>query len=411
MVEGAIGDIIQSTPVFRKLKEDGYHVTLNCTPPAPEILKHSPYVDECIVQIRDYVENRGDNLKNYWLEIAKSYDKFVNLTGAAEDTLLIADKYIYKWATEIRKDHPELDEASILHNALNVARGKAKNTNYYDKHLELAGYTAEKPRGELFFSEQEEICAAGFRAKYANKFIVLWSLAGSSYHKMYPYFHLVLSELTARNADVLVVSVGDSECKLMERMPSSRYLPRSGVWELRTSLVMTKWADLVIGPETGILNAAGCFPTPKITLLSHSTHENLCQYWENDYCLAPEGVFCYPCHVLHYTHAVPPTACPSCDGSTHEINPGQAMPHNGRFGGFWSCPYTKTPAMEQELPLCTAIGISPERLLKRINEVYGKWKESKNERPASVARHETHYAHAGAAVRGNPGLAEGVAAT
>src|SRR6266550_3816245 len=218
MVEGAIGDIIQSTPVFRKLKEDGYHVTLNCTPPAPEILKHSPYVDEYIVQIRDYVENKGDNLKNYWLEIAKSYDK----------------------------------------------------------HLELAGYRAEKPKGELFFSEQEEICAAGFRAKYANKFIVLWSLAGSSYHKMYPYFHLVLSELTARNPDVLVVSVGDAECKLMERMPSSRYLPRSGVWELRTSLVMTKWADLVIGPETGILNAAGCFPTPKITLLSHSTHENLC---------------------------------------------------------------------------------------------------------------------------------------
>jgi len=95
MVEGASGDVIQSTPVFRKLKEEGYHVTLNCTPPAPEILKHSPYVDECIVQIRDYVENKGDNLKNYWLEIAKSYDKFVNLTGAAEDTLLIADKYIF----------------------------------------------------------------------------------------------------------------------------------------------------------------------------------------------------------------------------------------------------------------------------------------------------------------------------
>ena len=388
---GAIGDIVQSTPVFRKLKEEGYHVTLNCTKPAPEILKHNPNVDECIVQIKDYVENKGDNLQKYWTEIAKSYDKFVNLTGAAEDTLLIADKYIYKWCTEIRKEHPELDEASVLHNALNVARDKAQNTNYYDKHLELAGYSDPRPRGDLYFSEQEEIMAAGFRAKYPNRFIVMWSLAGSSYHKMYPYFHLVLSELTAKIPEILVVSVGDQECRLLERMPSTRYLPRAGVWELRTSMVMTKWVDLVVGPETGILNAAGCFPTPKITLLSHSTHENLCKYWENDYCLAPEGVFCYPCHVLHYTHAVPPNPCPSCDGSQHELNRGQAMPHGGRFGGFWSCPYTKTPALEMESPLCTAIGISPERLYKRIYEVYQRWKDVRKE---TEQRSEACLAHA-----------------
>ena len=142
-------------------------------------------------------------------------------------------------------------------------------------------------------------------------------------------------------------------------------------------MVMTKYADLVVGPETGILNAAGCFPTPKITLLSHSRHENLCKYWENDYCLAPEGAFCHPCHVLHYTHAPSPNKCTSCDGSVHEQDPSQAKMHGGRFSGFWSCPYTKTPAAEMEFPLCMAIGISPERLLKRILEVYAIWKNQK----------------------------------
>lgn len=376
---GAIGDIVQSTPVFRKLKEEGYHVTLNCTGPAQEILRNNPHVDDFIVQIKDYVRNDGKQLENYWSEIGKGYDKYINLTGAAEDSLLVADKLIYKWSTDIRAKHPELDEASVLHNALNVARDKAKDTNYYDNHLAKAGYSDQGLNGELFFSEQEEIMAAGFRERYKDKFMILWSLAGSSYHKIYPYFHLVLSELAAKNPDVLVVSVGDAECRLLERLPSTKYLPRSGVWELRTSMIMTKWADLVVGPETGILNAAGCFPTPKITLLSHSKHENLCKYWENDYCLAPQGVFCHPCHTLHYTHAVPPNKCQSCDGSIHEFNKGQAQPHEGRFGGFWSCPYTKTPTAEgKEFPLCTAIGISPERLLNRINEVYNLWKERRN---------------------------------
>src|SRR5256885_5734884 len=262
MVEGAIGDIIQSTPVFKKLKEDGYEVTLNCTGPAKEILKYNPNVDRFIVQVKDYIENTGDNLKNYWAELGKDYDKFVNLTGAAEDSLLIGDKWIYKWSTAIRNQHPELDEPSVLHNALNYARLKALDTNYYDQHLKYAGYEPDGTPPELFFSPQEEIMAAGFRAQHHGKFIILWSLAGSSYHKIYPYFHLVLSELTARYQDMLVVSVGDSESRLLERPPSTRYLPRAGIWELRTSMLMTKWSDLVIGPETGILNAAGCFDTP-----------------------------------------------------------------------------------------------------------------------------------------------------
>jgi ADP-heptose:LPS heptosyltransferase len=191
---GAIGDIVQSTPVFKKLKEEGYHVTLNCTGPAQEILKHNPNVDEFIVQIKDYVPNDGKKLEEYWSEVGKSYDKFINLTGAAEDSLLVADKFIYRWSTDIRKAHPELDEASVLHNALNVAREKAGTTNYYDNHLAKAGYSDTGMNGEIFFSEQEEIMAAGFRKRHEGKFIILWSLAGSSYHKIYPYFHLVLSE-------------------------------------------------------------------------------------------------------------------------------------------------------------------------------------------------------------------------
>lgn len=378
---GAIGDCIQSTPVFRKLKEEGYHVTLNCSDSAEEVLKYNPNIDELAMQIRDYVPNEGmvsGALVDYWKDLASRYDKFVNLTGAAEESLLIPDARLINMMDEIGKTHEGISEENKFYNSILGIRKVVGDANYYDNHLKKAGYEDTGMNGELFFSEQEEMMAQGFRDKYKGKFIVMWVLSGSSYHKRYPFFQQVVQELIIKNQDVLLVSVGDPECALIERTESNRYLPRSGRWKLRTSLVMTKYADLVIGPETGILNAAGCFDTPKITFLSHSSHENLCKYWKNDYCLAPDTkeVFCHPCHVLHYIHTVN-AECPTCKGSTHTFGA------NPLLGGMWTCPYMVPESLKDKngvgspTPLCTMI---PEkRVLARIEEVYQRWKgESRN---------------------------------
>lgn len=377
---GAIGDVIQSTPVFRKLKQEGYHVTFNCSPAAREILENNPNIDEFAVQIKDYVPNYGRNLDVYWQEISAGFDKFINLTGAAEGSLLIPDRDLYSWMDDIRKKYPEADETDVLATALKAARDRTGDTNYYDQHLKYAGYEEEAPRGEIFFSPAEELMAQAFREKYKGRFIVLWALAGSSYHKVYPYFHTVAQELTLRNPDVLLISTGDATGKLLERVPTAKYLPRAGEWTLRTSMLMTKYADLVIGPETGMLNAAGCFDTPKITLLSHSSHNNFCKYFKNDYCLAPIDTFCHPCHVLHYTHAYGPAKCGSCDNRVHQTIADSAKSKNG----FWSCPYTKAGEQAGEnaasnFPLCTTQGQPPKRVLARINEVYQRFLTLKNE--------------------------------
>ena len=377
---GAIGDVIQSTPVFAQLKKEGYHVTFNCTDPAREILKHNPNIDEFAVQITDYIPNTGTNLHDYWADMGKGYDKFCNLTGAAEDSLLIADKRVYGWMDEVGKQHPELNEKNRLHNALEKCRAQAGTTNYYDQHLKYAGYDIKGQRGELFFSDSEEVMAQAFRARYPDKFLIMWALAGSSYHKVYPFFTDVVQELCFKHKDIVIVSVGDKESRILERAAAVNYLPRAGKWPLRTSMHMTKYVDLVVGPETGILNAAGCFDTPKLTMLSHSRHENLCQYWTNDYCLAPHATFCYPCHTLHYTHMLPPQPCKACDNTVHDLKePVNIAPHQGRFTGFWSCPYVTVQGQQEvNFPLCTAVGFPPQRLLARVMEVYNLWKSKKS---------------------------------
>lgn len=405
---GAIGDCIQTVPVLRKLKEEGYHVTVNCSEAGRDVFKYSPYVDEVAVQIRDYVENKGvvsGPLAEYWKELESKYDRYVNLTGAAEESLLLPDAKLISMMEATRTQNPGLAEKikeqkpdasekeveaiieeNVFYACVNKVKEQVGETNYYDAHLAKAGYADRGINGELFFSEQEEIMAQGFRDKYAGRFVVMWVLSGSSYHKRYPFFQEVAQELIVRNSDILLISVGDPECALVERAESNRYLPRAGRWQLRTSLVMTKYVDLVIGPETGILNAAGCFETPKITFLSHSSHSNLCKYWKNDFCLAPpEDVRCHPCHILHYIHDVN-AKCSVCQ-STHSVAM-QPTP-NKQFGGMWTCPYKVVESTKDAkgygvvAPLCTA-QLDAGTVYRRIAEVYALWKE-KTHRNALVA--------------------------
>ena len=121
----------------------------------------------------------------------------------------------------------------------------------------------------------------------------------------------------------------------------------AGAVPLREVLALTTLVDCVAGPESAIINAAGCFTTPKIALLSHSSPKNLCANWLNDYSLMPEQVPCYPCNQLHYTKA--------------------------------SCPLVQilrqdTQEVVCEAPACAAAGISGERIQARLDHIYAEWR-------------------------------------
>ena len=373
---GAAGDMVQATPVYRLLKEQGYHVTASCSGYGVEVVKNNPHIDEIVLQRKDQVP--PVELNAFWNDIAKRYDKFVNLTGSVEDTLLFPDRALYNSMNELRKISPKSDDLELMGTAIKQFRKLVGPKNYFDSHLERGGFSERGLNPEIYLSESEEMYVKAARDKYRDRFVVLWSLAGSSYHKWYPWFDHVVGRVIVDIPEVLFISVGDESGVLMERAESKRYLPRAGRWGWRQTFSWVKYADLVIGPETGVLNAAGAFDTPKITLLSHSTHDNLCKYWKNDYCLAPEGVFCHPCHTLHYTHLYG-QPCTTC-GMEHSQPEGQQLTktEQAMFGpqSFWSCPYDE---MEEQgcFPICMSRGITPERVVARIKEVHQRWVEKK----------------------------------
>lgn len=286
---GAIGDTTWVTPLFEKLKKDGYYVVYCTTERGAQVIKEDPNVDEFIVH-----EKKGnvirpatrENMQEYWDKISVGFEKVVNLTQTCEGRFLkIEGSDGYDWP--------------------HLKRHQECNGNYQDYIMEVGGYPELKGKlPVLHFTEMEEYMASRVKESNKDKFLILWSLAGSAFHKVYPWSEYVCHEICHRHKDIMVITVGDYTCRLLE-WNHPQVANKSGVFTVRQSMVMTKYADMVIGAETGILNVAAAFDTPKIVFLSHSSRENLTKYWKNCTPLWALDCDCHPCHKLVYTNTCP----------------------------------------------------------------------------------------------------------
>lgn len=272
---GALGDMLILTPLFKLLKQDGYHVTLLMKKYAEPCLHNCPYVDEYMwhdesIPLKDCPKR--------FVEIAAEgkYDKVLNLSGSLESSLLVSP------------DDPRFD-----------APKEARDTdaNYYDYLLARAGYKIEHPRAVLWINEKEQGWIDAKRCKFGNQFVIYWQLAGSGTHKTWPYAEEVGKEILRDHKNVTIVTNGDELCKLLESWGHKRAIHKSGTWSFRSSILFTRVADLVISPETGIMHAAGSNCVPKIVLLTHSNHNNFSKYFTNVYPIQSEAA-CSPCHRL-----------------------------------------------------------------------------------------------------------------
>jgi ADP-heptose:LPS heptosyltransferase len=323
---GAIGDMIMITPLIKQLAADGYKVTMNITPYAASVLDNNPYVSNIIYQEREVIPN--SDLGNYWAEWKGDYEKYINLSESIEGSLL---------KVEGREDFFTSHEW----------RGNTCNLNYYDYTMSLGGYPGKLgQRGELYFTRAEERTAKAFRDKYRDKFLIVWGLNGSSHHKVYPFFEAVMTGFLDSHLDAILVTVGDQTAKTMQ-FSHPQAIHAAGDWTLRQVFALLPLANLVVGPESAIINAAGCFDVPKIVFLSHSTHENLTKYFTNVYPLDPDTTQspCYPCHQLHYSLE----SCPI--GTVSDVDTNEVL-----------C----------QAPLCT-LAIPVSRVLETLEQIHTKY--------------------------------------
>lgn len=279
---GAQGDMIQMSSILPWLKEQGYHVTLYCQAgQGYEVIKHDPHVDRFIVQGKDEVPNQF--LAEFWETERKRYTKWINLCESVEGTLLAnPGRAAFEWPNE--------------------ARAALMDKNYLEWTHLLAGVPA--PYRPKFYSTPKEREKASWQSRQWGRRNVLWSLAGSSGHKVWPHLDAMIARIMLAYQDTHVVLVGDEACQILEVgwEKEPRVHCKSGKWSIRESMAFAEVADLIIGTETGLLNAAGSMESPKIVTLSHSSPEMLTKHWKNAIALQqPQGVGCSksPCRQLH----------------------------------------------------------------------------------------------------------------
>lgn len=285
---GAFGDLMQSSSVWAGLKKQGYHIAVMTSRPGCDVITNDPNIDEFMILDKDQVPNA--HLMDFWKWQARKYTKFVNLSESVEGTFLAMPARVQgAWWT------PAL-------------RHRLLNQNY----VEHQHFLAEVPHDPVikFYPTLDEKQWARTQRERMGKFVVLWSLSGSSVHKAWAGLDSIIAGLMLQYKDVDVVLCGGPEAVILEAgwEKEKRVKLTSGKWSIRQTLSFMQVADLVIGPETGVLNAAANEPMPKMVFLSHSTEENLTRDWVNTVSLWSKNTTCKgrgcnaapACHQLHY---------------------------------------------------------------------------------------------------------------
>jgi len=134
----------------------------------------------------------------------------------------------------------------------------------------------------------------------------------------------MLVEALHRDPSIVVVSGGSPRATFLEKgiaeydgVDLTRYLPLASnggpKWTLRDSILFTRAAHVVVGPETGLINAAMAWGTPTVILHSHAAPENLVPQEHRHAVVSivpdPERAPCAPC----YRIVGDEDGCDTCD--------------------------------------------------------------------------------------------------
>jgi predicted SAM-dependent methyltransferase/ADP-heptose:LPS heptosyltransferase len=284
---GAYGDLLQASSVIAGLKKQGYHVTVYASPPGIDVILYDPNIDDFYIQDKDQVPNQY--LIEFWDHEKVKYDKWVNLCESVEGTFLtIPGRTLHYFPPKVRHELADFNYIEMAHKIADVP---------FDPQMCFYATLAE-----MEWAKKE-------RAKM-GEYVIMWALAGSSVHKTWAGLDQTIASILLEFPKAHIVLVGGFEAKLLEQgwEKEPRVHLRSGEWKIRETLAFQKLCDMVIGPETGVMNAASSLPIPKVVFLSHSTEKNLTRDWTNTYVLKSEHTVCPgrgnndapACHQLHY---------------------------------------------------------------------------------------------------------------
>lgn len=288
---GAFGDQIVASVILPKLKAEGWHITFLAQNPAAQLLEANPHIDVLLKTEKNAVP--VERLAAHLHDMARHYDRFIDLNASFETaTLLVPEQVQYHYPQRAREKicHWNYHEYTAIAADVDIG-GDFSGARFYPTEIELA--QARKIKESL------------------GGQVVCWAVSGSSPHKVSPSTHRAVVQLLAKDPRVTVILMGHGEQddKICDAVieaavnfhgDASRIV-RATNWSVRQSYTMATIADVVVGPETGLVHAAGALDeVASVVLLSHSSAGNLTKHFRRCTALEPERTPCFPCHRLHH---------------------------------------------------------------------------------------------------------------
>lgn len=293
---GAIGDCVVTTPLISLLHSQGYEVFYLTSETGMQVLKNNPKITKLIQHVKDSIPS--SKLGEYFQATTQAHecDHVIDLCESLEVNLaLYPYDPRYKYTKYERKElcnrsYYEETVAIAMRQMPEFLSNKAGTLSMDEIHY----------NPEYYFSNDEDVAMRDFFHKYGGVFTVLIGLSGSARQKTFPYYKELIEALTREIPSIQFITVGDEPCQILEYnlTPIENVMCTSGIWSIRQSIHATKYASLVIAPDTGLLHGAGCFDTPKIGLLTNTSKENITKHFINDFSIESEGVGCAPCFKL-----------------------------------------------------------------------------------------------------------------
>jgi ADP-heptose:LPS heptosyltransferase len=151
----------------------------------------------------------------------------------------------------------------------------------------------------MWFSPEFTKGVEAWREKHKDKFIIIVPLKGSTNQKFFHLYKEFTEAVLGKYDNALVYFAGDASCRQW-MIDHERVKPMFGDHvSIKQAVLHTKHADMVVGPETSLLVAAGMFGTPKTIMATTSSVWQMAQYQKNDFSIqAP--LACSPCHRAIY---------------------------------------------------------------------------------------------------------------
>lgn len=283
---GAFGDHLYALPLIDHLLRAGVELHLHTNPKGWVLFKDDPRFASLTVFDPFTIpvgRKRNRAIDKAWRKaIADTKAKeVINLSHTLENTGVAT------------RDVPELFDAPI-----EERRKILGERFFYGIPLHLGGfnpYLLEPGKvGTLAYTDYQIEWGQGWRKSHREQFVVLMVLQGTTLQKRFPIAREVGEMILSRYPDAVLYLAGDHTAEPFSFGDGRVYNTILPVGNFKQVLLMARYADYVIGPETGMLVGAGMWGTPKTMLCTSSSIFQCTHMQKNDFSLQA-AAWCSPC--------------------------------------------------------------------------------------------------------------------